>query len=336
MLACAADEVSRCRNAARRQRVTIRARRRAHRARDPLDSAKARVASYGEIADARRACRAARGWSGACSATVAGRVCRGIACCAPTAASRFRPAAAASASRCAGSPAEGVLVVRGRVDIAVHGWDRNLDAALWAPPPPGPPEGTQARAQRKALNRIARECGMRHAAPASIALESRSVRVRAARPSGAVMSIDRLMRPGLAPLAGSRRPSATGAQALSHWPDASMHDGFDGLANGPSTDTDAVALPRAGDVRSTPTDIAHLRAVGYDGWLNEQFAAHARRPQTQYLDWVADVRFRTITSATTRAWRSGRSTRSARPIRAAAAIRTTRRPISCASASRSR
>ena len=29
---------------------------------------------------------------------------------------------------------EGVLVVGGRVDLAVHGWDRNLDAALWAPP----------------------------------------------------------------------------------------------------------------------------------------------------------------------------------------------------------
>jgi methylated-DNA-protein-cysteine methyltransferase-like protein len=31
---------------------------------------------------------------------------------------------------------EGVLVLRGRVDLSRHGWDRNLDAALWAPPPP--------------------------------------------------------------------------------------------------------------------------------------------------------------------------------------------------------
>jgi methylated-DNA-protein-cysteine methyltransferase-like protein len=31
---------------------------------------------------------------------------------------------------------EGVLVVRGRVDLSRHGWDRNLDAALWAPPAP--------------------------------------------------------------------------------------------------------------------------------------------------------------------------------------------------------
>jgi methylated-DNA-protein-cysteine methyltransferase-like protein len=30
--------------------------------------------------------------------------------------------------------AEGILVVRRRVDIGLHGWDRNLDAVLWAPP----------------------------------------------------------------------------------------------------------------------------------------------------------------------------------------------------------
>ena len=30
---------------------------------------------------------------------------------------------------------EGVLVVRGRVDLSRHGWERNLDAELWAPPP---------------------------------------------------------------------------------------------------------------------------------------------------------------------------------------------------------
>jgi methylated-DNA-protein-cysteine methyltransferase-like protein len=32
--------------------------------------------------------------------------------------------------------AEGILVVRGRVDTTLHGWDRNLDAVLWAPPSP--------------------------------------------------------------------------------------------------------------------------------------------------------------------------------------------------------
>ena len=42
---------------------------------------------------------------------------------------------------------EGVLVVRGRVDIALHGWDRNLDAVLWAPPP---------RAGKKSAGKVVR------------------------------------------------------------------------------------------------------------------------------------------------------------------------------------
>ena len=42
---------------------------------------------------------------------------------------------------------EGILVVRGRVDLEAHGWDRNLDAALWAPPP-GRPGGPRPRAKR--------------------------------------------------------------------------------------------------------------------------------------------------------------------------------------------
>lgn len=34
--------------------------------------------------------------------------------------------------------AEGVLVKNGRVDLAVHGWERNLDDLLWGPPPAAP------------------------------------------------------------------------------------------------------------------------------------------------------------------------------------------------------
>lgn len=30
--------------------------------------------------------------------------------------------------------AEGVLVRNGRVDLAAHGWERNLDSLLWGPP----------------------------------------------------------------------------------------------------------------------------------------------------------------------------------------------------------
>jgi methylated-DNA-protein-cysteine methyltransferase-like protein len=42
---------------------------------------------------------------------------------------------------------EGILVVRGRVDLSRHGWDRNLDAALWAPP--SPPAKKSVRRERK-------------------------------------------------------------------------------------------------------------------------------------------------------------------------------------------
>jgi len=49
--------------------------------------------------------------------------------------------------------AEGVLVVAGRVDIALHGWDRNLDALLWAPPPArervAPASGRRAALSRR-------------------------------------------------------------------------------------------------------------------------------------------------------------------------------------------
>ncbi len=34
--------------------------------------------------------------------------------------------------------AEGVLVQDGRVDLAWHGWERNLDGLLWGPPPAAP------------------------------------------------------------------------------------------------------------------------------------------------------------------------------------------------------
>jgi len=50
--------------------------------------------------------------------------------------------------------AEGVLVVGGRVDLSIHGWDRNLDAVLWAPPPPVRKKAPQAaRPAEKARSR---------------------------------------------------------------------------------------------------------------------------------------------------------------------------------------
>ncbi|MET0231664.1 MAG: MGMT family protein [Rhodanobacteraceae bacterium] len=41
--------------------------------------------------------------------------------------------------------AEGVLVVDRKVDLAAHGWDRNLDHALWAPPPVAKPRKRAAK-----------------------------------------------------------------------------------------------------------------------------------------------------------------------------------------------
>jgi methylated-DNA-protein-cysteine methyltransferase-like protein len=44
--------------------------------------------------------------------------------------------------------AEGILVVRRKVDLAAHGWERNLDAVLWAPPPRKSAQRPRPRAKR--------------------------------------------------------------------------------------------------------------------------------------------------------------------------------------------
>jgi len=75
------------------------------------------------------------------------------------------------------------------------------------------------------------------------------------------------------------------AQALSHWPDAGFHDSFDGVAGTITRDADAARFLAQATFGATPDDIGHLRLVGYQGWLNEQFAAPVAT-QTQYLDWV--------------------------------------------------
>jgi len=75
------------------------------------------------------------------------------------------------------------------------------------------------------------------------------------------------------------------AQAPSHWPDASFHDGFEGILNGPGTDADASRFLAQATFGPTEQAIAHLREVGYEAWLDEQFAAPAST-QVPYLDWV--------------------------------------------------
>jgi len=78
---------------------------------------------------------------------------------------------------------------------------------------------------------------------------------------------------------------AARTSAQSHWPDQTFHDGFEGIAGGPATDADASRFLAQATFGATTEDIAHLRAVGYGAWLNEQFA---KVPSTQvpYLDWV--------------------------------------------------
>jgi uncharacterized protein (DUF1800 family) len=97
------------------------------------------------------------------------------------------------------------------------------------------------------------------------------------------MGIGKWVRPGLAAIVASLSMAAT-AQGLSHWPDGGFRDSFDGLASGPSTDNDAARFLAQATFGPSPNSITHLRQVGYQGWLNEQFAAQPST-QTQYLDW---------------------------------------------------
>ena len=99
------------------------------------------------------------------------------------------------------------------------------------------------------------------------------------------MSVSCLKRLGLASLLGVVASVAANAQTLSHWPDSSLHDGFDGVVNGPSFDADAVRFLAQATFGPASVDVAHLRSVGYDAWLNEQFAATASK-EAPYLDWV--------------------------------------------------
>jgi len=82
--------------------------------------------------------------------------------------------------------------------------------------------------------------------------------------------------------------TAAVAAALSHAPDPLFHDGYEGVAAGPDTDGDAARFLAQATFGPTDTDITHLRAVGYQTWLNEQFAA-APTYQMDYLNWIAGL-----------------------------------------------
>ena len=78
------------------------------------------------------------------------------------------------------------------------------------------------------------------------------------------------------------------AAALSHAPDPLFHDSYEGIAAGPSTDADASRFLTQATFGPTDADIAHLRSVGYQAWLNEQFAAAPSYEMT-YLNWVRNT-----------------------------------------------
>jgi len=85
------------------------------------------------------------------------------------------------------------------------------------------------------------------------------------------------------------------AQTLSHAPDPLFHDGMEGITAGPFTDSDAARFLAQATFGPTDADIADLRSVGYQGWLNEQFAATPtyeitdQTGQTAYLHWVGSL-----------------------------------------------
>jgi len=101
-----------------------------------------------------------------------------------------------------------------------------------------------------------------------------------------VSGLRRFLRSGTAALLLASSTRLLQAQTLSHWPDIGFHDGVDGVDGAIARDADASRFLAQATFGASPDDIAHLRLVGYQGWLNEQFAAPVST-QSQYLDWVA-------------------------------------------------
>jgi uncharacterized protein (DUF1800 family) len=102
------------------------------------------------------------------------------------------------------------------------------------------------------------------------------------------MTIQSSLRRGVFALIAVSLSTVAFAQSSSHSPDGSMHDGFDGLAAGPAFDSDAARFLAQATFGPTTSSIAHLRDVGYEAWLSEQFAQPAST-ETQYLDWLVPI-----------------------------------------------
>jgi uncharacterized protein (DUF1800 family) len=78
------------------------------------------------------------------------------------------------------------------------------------------------------------------------------------------------------------------AQTSSHAPDPLFHDGFQGVTAGPFNDADAARFLTQATFGPTTADIAHLRSMGYQAWLAEQFNTPAST-EVPYLNWVENL-----------------------------------------------
>ncbi|TDR48481.1 uncharacterized protein (DUF1800 family) [Tahibacter aquaticus] len=100
--------------------------------------------------------------------------------------------------------------------------------------------------------------------------------------STAVRAVLRVLCCGVLAAAGT----AVLAQSTSHSPDQMLRSGFEGPAAGPFTDAEAARFLNQATYGATLSEIAHLRAVGYEAWFTEQFN-ETPSYQQPYLDWVS-------------------------------------------------
>ncbi|UXI67225.1 DUF1800 domain-containing protein [Tahibacter amnicola] len=75
------------------------------------------------------------------------------------------------------------------------------------------------------------------------------------------------------------------AAAQSHRPDEILRQGFEPVSAGPFTDAEAARFLTQASYGPTLADIQRLRQIGYNAWLDEQFAATPSY-EAPFLDWV--------------------------------------------------
>lgn len=90
---------------------------------------------------------------------------------------------------------------------------------------------------------------------------------------------------GVAVLVAGLTFASGAAAALSRAPDPLFHDGYEGISAGPFSDSDASRFLTQATFGPTDADIAHLRAIGYQAWLTEQYNA-APTYEMSYMNWV--------------------------------------------------